>query len=252
MDDRLVQARETNAQREARADLAAALRFAARENLHEGICNHFSVILPGHDDRFLINPRGFHWSEVSADDLAVMDIEGGFIGGRYPVEPTAAFIHAAVHRLKPGARCVLHTHMPYATALACRDGGRLAMCSQNALRYFGRIVYDDAYGGLALDGEEGARIARSMADADILFLRNHGVIVTGASVAWALDDLYYLERAAMVQILAEAGGAPLAVVPDETAALVARQVEADRTQSDLLLTAFKRSLARADPAALGG
>src|SRR5690606_14704389 len=131
--------------------------------------------------------------------------EGGFIGGRYPVEPTASFIHAAVHRLKPGARWVLHTHMPYATALACRDGGRLAMCRQNALRYFGRIAYDDAYGGLALDGEEGARIAQSMADADILFLRNHGVIVTGASVAWALDDLYYLERAAMVQILAEAG-----------------------------------------------
>lgn len=242
---------ESNALRETRADLAAALRFAAQEGLHEGICNHFSVLLPGREDRFLINPQGFHWGEVTADDLAIMDVDGTFLSGRHPVEPTAAFIHAAVHRTKPSARCVLHTHMPYSTALACRDRGRLAMCNQNALRFFGRIGYDDDYAGLALDGEEGVRIARAMGDAEILFLRSHGVIVTGASVAWALDDLYYLERSAMVQILAEAGGAALSAVDEAIAARAAAQIAGAREQSDLLLAAFKRRLAATDPAALG-
>jgi ribulose-5-phosphate 4-epimerase/fuculose-1-phosphate aldolase len=242
---------ETNSQREARADLAASLRFAAAEGLNEGICNHFSLMVPGRDDRFLINPQGFHWGELTADDLAVMAIDGTLIAGRHPVEPTAAFIHAAVHRAKPAARCVMHTHMPYATAICCRDRGRLMMCNQNALRFFDRIAYDDDYAGLALDGAEGDRIAGSLGDREILFLRSHGVIVTGASAAWALDDLYYLERSAMVQVLAEAGGARLSHVDDRIAALAASQIAGERQQSDYLLAAFKRRLARTDPTALG-
>lgn len=242
---------ETNSQREARADLAASLRFAAAEGLHEGICNHFSLMVPGRDDRFLINPQGFHWSELTADDLAVMAIDGTLIAGRHAVEPTAAFIHAAVHRAKPSARCVMHTHMPYATSICTRDRGRLLMCSQNALRFFDRIAYDDDYAGLALDGREGDRIAAALGDRDVLFLRSHGVIVTGAAAAWALDDLYYLERSAMVQVLAEAGGRPLAAVGDEIAALAAAQIAGERQQSDYLLASFKRRLAKTEPSALG-
>ena len=98
-----------------RADMALALRAAAHFGLGEGVCNHFSMALPD-GVHFLLNPRGLMWAEVQADDVVVVDAEGAVVAGRHAVEPTAMFIHAAVHKVARKT-CVLHTHMPYATAL---------------------------------------------------------------------------------------------------------------------------------------
>ncbi|MFN9806475.1 MAG: aldolase [Betaproteobacteria bacterium] len=223
---------------EARAELACALRAADEFGLGEGVCNHFSLALP--DGRILINPQGVHWREMQPDDLVLLDAEGTQIDGRYPVEPTAFFIHGAVHRRVPQAACVLHTHMPHATALTMIDGGRLAMAHQNALRFHEAIAYDDDYNGLALDAAEGERIAQRMAQARVLFLANHGVIVTGPSVAWAFDDLYFLERACLLQVLAMSTGRPLKPIAPHVAARTARQMDGERQQSDLHLAALRR------------
>lgn len=225
---------------EARIDLACALRAAAHLGLGEGICNHFSLALPGQPGRFLINPQGLHWSEVGPDDLVTVDASGRKVEGRHDVEPTAFFIHGAIHRDVPGAACVMHTHMPYATALTMIEGGRLQMAHQNALRFHGQTVYDERYNGLVLDGQEAARIARLAAAGSVLFLANHGVIVRGPTVAWTFDDLYYLERACMHQVLAMATGRPLRLVPEAVAAHTARQMAGERQQSDLHLKALRR------------
>ncbi len=232
---------------QARIDLAAALRWAARLGLHEGVCNHFSVVAPGTSDRFLINPQGLHWSEVTAGDIVLSDARGKVIEGRHPVEPTAFFIHARIHLGKPNARAVLHTHMPYATALTAIEGGRLEMCSQNALRFHNRIAYDDAYNGLALDDSEGDRLCRAMGAADIALLGNHGVIVSGPSVAMAFDELYYLERAAQLQVLAMSTGRKLAVVPTQIVQKTARQMAGESQQADYHFAALKRILDREEP-----
>src|SRR5262249_6194371 len=102
---------------EAKKDLACALRAAAHFGLSEGICNHFSLAVPGRPGAFLINPQGFHWSELTPDHLVTIDAAGKRIAGKYDVEPTAFFIHSWIHRVAPDAACVLHTHMPFATAL---------------------------------------------------------------------------------------------------------------------------------------
>ena len=144
--------------RKLRADLALALRAAAHHALGEGVCNHFSVALPDGSDRFLINPRGFHWSEVGDDDVVMVDGTGARLAGRHDVEPTAMFIHAAVHRIARKA-CVLHTHMPYATALTLTGARGLdTTLSQNAMRFHGRVARDAHYNGLALDHREGERM----------------------------------------------------------------------------------------------
>jgi ribulose-5-phosphate 4-epimerase/fuculose-1-phosphate aldolase len=231
----------------ARIDLAAALRWAARLGLHEGVCNHFSVLVPGTTDRFLINPQGLHWSEVTAGDVVLSDAMGNVIEGRHPVEPTAFFIHARIHRGKPSAQVVLHTHMPYATALTAIEGGRLAMCSQNALRFHNRIAYDDAYNGLALDDSEGDRLCRAMGEADIAFLGNHGVIVSGPGIAMAFDELYYLERAAQLQVLAMSTGRKLSIVPTQIVQKTARQMAGESQQADYHFAALKRILDREEP-----
>ena len=225
-----------------RDDLALALRAAAHHGLAEGVCNHFSVELPDGSGRFLLNPRGLLWAEVRGDDIVVVDAQGAVLAGRHPVEPTAIFIHAAVHRIS-GKACVLHTHMPHATALTLTADRALdTALSQNAMRFHGRVAVDATYNGLALDASEGERIARSMTGRDVVFLGNHGVVVCGERFARAYDDLYYLERACMVQVLAASTGRPLLPVYTALAARVAAQTQGERMQSDLFFEALLRSL----------
>jgi len=223
-------------------DLALALRAAAHHGLDEGVCNHFSVALPDDSRRFLINPRGLHWSEAGADDIVLVDEQGQVLQGRHRVEPTAMFIHAAVHRIT-GHAVVLHTHMPYATALTLTVDRALDTCaSQGAMRFHGRIGIDADYNGLALDVAEGERIARAMQGKDVAFLGNHGVIVCGDRIAHAYDDLYYLERACLHQVLAMSTGRPLARVDEALSARVAAQVQGEREQSELFFEALRRML----------
>ncbi len=233
--------------RQLRRDLALALRAADHHALSEGVCNHFSVMLPDGSGRFLISPRGLHWSEIGEQDIVMVDSQGNVLAGRREVEATAMYIHAAVHRIA-GKHCVLHTHMPYATALTVTQARALdTTLSQNAMRFHGRMAIDGHYNGVALDADEGERIALAMKGADVAFLANHGVIVCGETVAYAYDDLYYLERACMVQMIAAASGLPLAPVDAELAALVAAQSSEARLQSTLFFESLRRRLPEAQP-----
>ena len=225
-----------------RADLALALRAAAHHGLAEGVCNHFSVELPDQSGRFLLNPRGLLWHEVLAADIVLVDTAGTALAGRHPVESTAMFIHAAIHRIARQP-CVLHTHMPHATALTLTADRALdPTLSQTAMRFHGRLAVDAHYNGLALDAAEGERIARAMGSADVVFLGNHGVVVCGPQLAHAYDDLYYLERACQAQVLAQSTGRPLAPVNAELAARVAAQIQGERLQSELFFEALRRTV----------
>jgi len=232
---------------QARLDLTTALRTAAGHGLNEGVCNHFSMAVPGRETMFLVNPQGLHWSEVTPADLVMADGEGNVIEGRYPVEATAFFIHARIHQGNRRAQVVLHTHMPYATALTSIIDGRIEMCTQNAFRFWNRIAYDEQYSGVALSNDEGDRMCQALGDRDILFLRNHGVIVTGRTVAQAYDDLYYIERTAMVQVLAMQTGRPLHNVDETMVAHAARQIANDTQQALLHFESLKRLLDRDEP-----
>jgi len=235
---------------QARVDLAAALRSAERLGLNEGIDNHFSYAVDPNGHRFLVNPLGFHWRELRASDLVLADGDRKILEGTNVVEDTAFFIHSRLHQKHPKARAVLHTHMPYATALTVIENGRLEMISQNALQFYGRIAYLDDYEGLALDDSEGDRMAAAMGDATVLFLGHHGVIVTGSTLHHAWNDLYFLERAAMVQVLAMSTGRKLRPIPER---VIQSMVEAFTTNPDAVdqprkhLEALKRLLDQEAP-----
>lgn len=225
-----------------REDLALALRAASHHGLSEGVCNHFSIELPDGSGRFLINPRGLLWQEVTADDIVMTDADGRVLAGRHPVEPTAMHIHAAVHRLARQT-CVLHTHMPWATALALTvDGALDTTLSQTAMRFHDRVAVDRRYNGLALDRAEGERIARAMDGHDVAFLANHGVIVCGARIDHAYDDLYYLERACQAEVLARSTGRPLQPADPALSRRVGVQTRGERLQSELFFEALRRTL----------
>jgi len=250
------------AARAARVDLAAAFRLAVRLDLHEGVCNHFSLMLPPGERfrseeaprkaRFLLNRYGLHWSEVTAANLLALDAEGNVVAGEGEVEKTAFYIHSRIHLANRRAACVLHTHMPYATALTLLENGRLEMVEQNALRFHDDVAYDDTYNGLVVDTAEGDRLARVLGDKRVMFLANHGVIVVGPTVAEAFDALYYLERACRLQVLARSmianAGGKLRAVRPEVARDACRMMLADAPKyAGAHFGALKRILEREEP-----
>jgi ribulose-5-phosphate 4-epimerase/fuculose-1-phosphate aldolase len=222
---------DSDAVMQARIELAACFQLAAQRGFEEGVCNHFSAMVPGHDKLFFVNPYGYAFSEMTASRLLVCDLDGHVIDGEGVPEATAFYIHARLHRLKPRVKAAFHTHMPNATALCLLEGPPLLWLGQTALKFYGRTAVDEHYNGLALDNSEGDRIAGAMGDADILFLKNHGVMVGGASIAEAWDDLYYLERAAEVQLKAMSANRPLKPVPHEVAQFAYEQMRLGDAQS---------------------
>jgi len=239
---------QSDAIRQARVDLAACFRMAAKLGLHEGICNHFSAVLPGHDDLFLVNPYGRAFSEVTASNLVICDFHGNVVDGDGVPEATAFFIHARMHLKVPRAKVAFHTHMPYATALCMTEGQPLLFAGQTALKFYGRTKVDEDYNGLALDTSEGDRIAASVGDADIVFMKHHGVMVLGKTIAEAWDDLYYLERACEVQVIAQSTGRKVIPVPKDIAEATYRQMrEGDDESARLHLDSVKRELDREQP-----
>jgi ribulose-5-phosphate 4-epimerase/fuculose-1-phosphate aldolase len=236
-----------NAERAFRVELAAAFRLAVRFGFHEGIDNHFSLALTDDGREFLVNPSGRHFGELRARDLLRVDTDGNVLAGDGTVEPSALYIHGRMHAARPDLRCILHTHMPYATALTSVAGARLEPINQNALRFTKEIAYDDEYGGLALDGAEGERLAAVLGDKRILFMANHGVATTGASVAAAFDDLYFLERACQNQVLAMSTGRPLKPVPADEVARTRGQFDHYQGHAEVHFAALKRALDRDEP-----
>jgi len=204
---------------QAKVQLAAAHRMAVLHELEEGIDNHFTVTVPGTTDRYLILPFGYHWSEARASHMVVFDESGHTLEGEGKVELSAYCIHAPIHRIT-GAKVVLHTHQTWALALNMLKDNRLLAASQTASYLARDIAYDDNYQGTADTPEEGDRLGRLMGGKPIVFMKNHGVLVTGETIAQAYRRLYKLERVCRTQVLALSTGQPLEILSDEVIANV--------------------------------
>ena len=209
----------------ARVDLAAAFRWFARLDMHESVANHLSVAVSADGLQFLINPRGRHFARMAASDLLLLDARDAATLERPDApDPTAWYLHARLHARHPQARCVMHLHSKYATALACLQDSTLYPIDMNTMRFHGRVAVDARFAGMALSDAEGERVAALLdGDKSVLLLANHGVLVIGASVAAAFDELYYFERAAETLLTCYATGKPLRLVPDEIARLTMLQ-----------------------------
>lgn len=203
---------------EARRDLACAFRWAARLGYSEGVANHFSLAVSEDGSRFLVNPYGRHWARLRASDLVLADADdpGELVSGG-AVDLTAFVIHGRIHKAVPRARCVLHTHMKYATVLTCLKESNLLPIDQNTMRFYGEVAVDDDFEGMALEEAEGDRLARALGDKSVLLMGNHGVVVTGTTVGQAFDALYYFERACDTLVTAYMTGKELRVASDAVA-----------------------------------
>ena len=231
-----------------RVDLAAAFRLAVENNWHEAVANHFSLAVSEDGKRFLMNPRWIHFSRVRASDMLLLDADDETTMERPDApDPSAWCIHGAIHAAHPEARCLLHVHSAYATAVACLADPTILPLEQNTARFFNRVTIDRHFGGIADNMEEGRRIASMLGDHKVMIMANHGVLVTGTTVAEAYDTLYYFERACRTLVLAYSTGRPLNVMPDELAELTARGWEEYADAAAAHFAEMKKLLDAKDP-----
>jgi ribulose-5-phosphate 4-epimerase/fuculose-1-phosphate aldolase len=227
-----------------RVDLAAAFRWTARLNMHEGVANHFSFAVNDDGTQFLMNPNQMHFSRVKASDMIMVDAnDPETLSGPNAPDPTAWGLHGGIHRHCPHARCAMHVHSIHATVLATLKDSRLLPIDQNCATFFNRYVIDDHYGGLAFE-EEGERCAGLLSDPKqkVMIMGNHGIMIIGSTVAETFNRLYYFERAAETYIRALQTGQPLRVLSDEIAEKTAQELEGYPEQDERHLSELKAIL----------
>ena len=227
-----------------RVDLAAAFRWTARLNMHEGVANHFSLAINDDGTKFLMNPNQMHFSRIKASDMLRVDAKDPeTLSGPNAPDPTAWGLHGGIHRHCPHARCAMHVHSIHATVLATLKDSRLLPIDQNCATFFNRYVIDDHYGGLAFE-EEGERCAGLLTDPKqkVMIMGNHGIMIIGATVAETFNRLYYFERAAETYIRALQTGQPLRVLSDEIAEKTAQELENYPEQDERHLSELKAIL----------
>lgn len=234
-------------EKQARIDLAAAFRLAARLGMHEAVANHFSVSISPDGSRFLINPKWRHFSRIRASDLVLIDTKDPGNMAALDLDPTAWAIHGQVHRLNPAARVAMHLHPIYSTTVSTLRDPTILPIDQNTARYFNRVAVDTQYGGMADSDAEGARLASLLKDKTRLMMGNHGVMVVASTVGEAFDDMYTMERACQILVTAYSTGRELSVLSDDVAERTARDWEKIRDFSIRHFEEMKLILDREEP-----
>lgn len=235
-------------ERELREDLAAAYRLIAHFGMTDLVFTHLSARLPGEGHRFLVNPYGMLFEEITASSLVVVDAEGEpRQRTAWPVNPAGFVIHSAVHMGRADAHCVMHTHTLAGMAVAAQDG-KLLPLNQMMMEFEGRVALHD-YEGVAADDNlsERDRLVLDLGDRPCMILRHHGLLTVGASVAEAFYWMYYLEQACRIQLAAQASGARLAIPSHEVVLRTRAQFSTGPAKGWLPWQALRRKLDREQP-----
>lgn len=200
----------SEAEWQARLDLAACYRIFDHLGWSESIYNHISVRVPGEDAAFLINPFGLMYSEVTASNLVKIDIDGNTLdGSTYPVNKAGFTQHAYFHQHVRSAHAICHTHTTAAMAVCASEGGLLPI-SFYACNFIGKIGYHD-FEGITVRAEEGERLLANLDGKHILMLRNHGPVVMGRTIPEMFVQAWSLQRACEIQVATMSMGLPIHV-----------------------------------------
>ena len=238
----------TEAEWQARVDLAAAYRLVALYGWDDLIFTHISARVPGPEHHFLLNAYGMMFDEVTASSLVKIDPSGNkVLESPYFINPAGFTIHSAVHAAREDALCVMHLHTDYGIAVSAQKDGLLPI-SQQSMFPLASLAYHD-YEGLALNEEEKPRLVSDLGDKNYMILRNHGLLTIGKTAAEAFLSMYILERACRIQILAQSGGVELHRVAEPIIDLTAKQMSAVTVGQGAELTwpGLLRKLDRIDP-----
>ena len=231
-----------------RLDLAAAYRLAAMFGWEDTLYTHFSVRLPGEGEpRFLINPFGLMFDEITASNLIVVDAQGEIISGDAKYNPAGFTIHSAVHNARDDAHCVIHTHTLAGMAVAACEKGLLNL-NQISAEFHQQVGYHE-YEGVAFNLDERERIQASLGNNMALILKSHGLLSVGKTVADAFQIMFYLNKACEIQLAAGqmSGLSSIDIIPNKLASYVSGQFKKVDHERQIVWDAWLRKLDRIDP-----
>ena len=230
-----------------RCDLAACYRLVAMHGWTDLVFTHISARLPGSGHRFLINPYGLLFEEITASSLIAIDQDGNKLSeSPYQVNKAGFVIHSAIHAAREDAGCVLHTHTRAGVAVSAQKCGVLPISQQSTFVLASLGCHD--YEGVALRDDEKPRLQADLGEARFLLLRNHGLLVTGASIADAFLAMYLFETACQIQIAAQAGGDLIMVDPRIVQGVAAAtRIQTEGMGGAFVWPALLRKLDRSDP-----
>jgi ribulose-5-phosphate 4-epimerase/fuculose-1-phosphate aldolase len=236
----------SEAERAARVELAACYRIFDMLGWTEAIFNHITLRVPGPEVRFLINPFGLHYSEVTASNLVLIDIDGNPLReSRWPVNQAGFVIHSAIHGAIEHAHCVMHTHTTTGCAVAgLKDG--LSYDNFYGAMLHGLVAYHD-FEGITVDPGERERLVRDIGDKPAVILRNHGLLAWGPSVSEAFQILRTMQRACDVQIATAAAGEVNRIRPEVFAQTVRESSNKEKRTCDDVFAALIRMVDAKDP-----
>ena len=219
---------------QARVDLAALYRLVALYGWDDMIFTHISARVPGPEHHFLINPYGYFFNEITASSLVKIDLDGNIVEPtEYYINPAGFTIHSAIHAAREDARFVLHIHTDAGIAVAATREGLLPI-SQQALAVLPNLAYHD-YEGIALDLDERERLVQDLGDKTAMLLWNHGTLATGETASQCWLNIFFLERACQIQVLASTQGREhLRFAPDRAIETVKVQQAATRGMGAML------------------
>ncbi len=218
----------SEAEWQARVDLAAAYRLTHHFDLTALVYNHITARVPGADDQFLINEYGLGYEEVTASNLVKLDMYGNILEeGEHQINSTGYVIHSAVHAARRDVACVMHTHTSYGMVVSTLEEGLLPL-QQDAYQFHERVAYHE-FEGVAEDVDERERLVTDLGDKDALIMRNHGLLTVGRSVGEAWVRMWHLEQACKVQVLAQSTGQLIRQAPNAAIERTAAWYDADTT-----------------------
>jgi len=232
-----------------RIDLAACYRLVDLYGMSDLIANHVSARVPGEPGHFLINAYGLLYEEITASSLIKIDLDGAVIAQPpfdYGVNRAGFVIHSAIHRARHDVDCVIHTHTAAGMAVSALDCGLLPI-TQTSMR-FAHAAYHD-YEGVVLELAEQERLVADLGTNDLMILRNHGLLVVGATIPQAFNHIHRAELACRTQLMAMASGARLVTPPEAVieSTFLAYQPHTRRPFGVLDWPALLRKLDRLDP-----
>ena len=236
----------SEAERAARVQLAACYRIFNHLGWVEMIFNHITLRVPGPERLFLINPFGLHYSEITASNLLLIDIEGNPVReSKWPVNRAGFVIHSAIHGNVESAHCVMHTHTTTGMAVACQKDG-LSPTNFYAAQLHGGVAYHDFEGITVEDGEK-TRLLASIGQKKAVILRNHGLLAWGPTVPEAFMTLWTLQRACDVQIAASSAGTLNPIGNEVFAQTVRESGPGEKRTCDDVFAAMQRLVDAKDP-----
>lgn len=226
----------TDAEWQARCELAALYHIVHHLNWTDLINTHMSARIPDEPNTFLINNYGEMFDEITASSLVKMDMDGNVLGDGGKFNRAGFIIHSGVYKARPDAMCVMHTHTRAGAGLSLLRNG-LRPISQDALQVLDDVAYHE-YGVPATE-EECEALGRSCQRGSCVVMLNHGLLTLGPNVHGAFYRMYNLERACELELIARALDAPPVQIEDSVVRKGAERMKKQRDSAEYGLAEWR-------------